>query len=189
MAASIRAGFAAAMRNSANPPVLRRGMHTQPSQNPRMRIRNGSHGHTLIELCLGVTLMAVIAGLAVPWFRASLRAAAVRSAAFELAAGLQQARATSILEARTAVFCLSDATGKCLAGMDSSIAWAAYLEGHGRSVPIAGGALPRDVTLHATRARLNFWPDSRASNTGTLTICDAHGVARPRAIVLSQIGR
>src|SRR5262245_41866902 len=116
MAASIRAAFATAMRNSMNPPVLRRGIHTQPSQNPEMRLGNGSHGHTLIELCLGVTLMAVLAGLAVPGFRASLRAAAVRSAAFELAAGLRQARAASILEARTAVFCLSDVTGKCLAG-------------------------------------------------------------------------
>jgi len=154
-----------------------------------MRIRIGSRGHTLIELCLGVTLVALLTGLAVPGFRASLRAAAVRSAAFELAAGLQQARATSILEARPAVFCLSDALGKCLAGEDSSFAWAAYLDLDGRPVPIAGGALPRDVTLRATRARLNFWPDARAANTGTLTICDASGIARPRAIVVSQVGR
>jgi Tfp pilus assembly protein FimT len=154
-----------------------------------MRLANGSHGHTLIELCLGVTLMALLAGLAVPGFRASLRAAAVRSATYQLATGLQQARAAAILEARTAVFCLSDATGKCLAGADSSFAWAASLEVDGHNVPIAGGALPRGITLHATRPRLNFWPDARASSTGTLTICDAQSVARPRALVLSQIGR
>ena len=154
-----------------------------------MRLGYGSHGHTLIELCLGVTLMAVLAGLAVPGFRASLRAAAVRSATLELAAGLQHARSASILEARTVLFCLSDSTGKCLAGMDSSIAWSAWLEVDGRSVALGGGALPRGITLHATRPRLNFWPDARASSTGTLTICDAQGIARPRAIVLSQVGR
>ena len=154
-----------------------------------MRLGNGSHGHTLIELCLGVTLIAVLAALAVPGFRASLRSAAVRSAAFELAAGLRQARAASILESRTAVFCLSDATGKCLAGVDSSFAWAAFLEVDGRPVPVAAGALPGGVTLHANRAKLSFWPDTRASSAGTLTICDAQGVAQPRAIVLSQIGR
>src|SRR6476620_8383147 len=120
MAASIPAAFTAATRIGTNTPVLRRGIHTQSSQNREMRLGNASHGHTLIELCLGVTLMAVLAGLAVPGFRASLRAAAVRSATYELAAGLQQARAASILEARTAVFCLSDISGKCLAGMDSS---------------------------------------------------------------------
>ncbi|HET7809069.1 MAG TPA: GspH/FimT family pseudopilin [Steroidobacteraceae bacterium] len=154
-----------------------------------MRLGNGSHGHTLIELCLGVTLIAVLAGLAVPGFRAALRGAAVRSAAFELAAGLRQARAASILESRTAVFCLSDAAGKCLAGVDSSFAWAAYLEVDGHAEPVAAGALPRGVTLYASRTKLSFWPDTRAGSTGTLTICDSQGVAPPRAIVLSQVGR
>ena len=154
-----------------------------------MQTRSGNHGHTLIELCFGASLVALLACLAVPGFSAALRAAAVRSATFELAAGLQQARASAILEARTAVFCLSDALGQCLAGKDSSFAWAAFLEVGGASVPLASGTLPRDIRLHASRPRLNFWPDARASSTGTLTICDTRGVARPRAIVLSQIGR
>ena len=55
--------------------------------------------------------------------------------------------------------------------------------------PLSARALPAGIVLHATRNRLDFWPGSRAASTGTLTICDARGVARPRAIVISQLGR
>ena len=154
-----------------------------------MRKKNGSPGVTLIELCFSVALIAVLATLAVPGFHSALRAAAVRSALFELAAGLQQARADSILAARPGVLCLSDAPGNCLAGMDSSNAWSAYLDVDGKAQPIANRALPAGLVLFATRARLNFWPDARAASTGTLTICDTQGLARPRAIVISQGGR
>jgi type IV fimbrial biogenesis protein FimT len=144
---------------------------------------------TLIELCFSVALLAVLATLAIPSFQSALRAAAIRSALFELVAGLQQTRADSILEARPGVLCLSDGPGNCLAGMDSSNAWTAYLDVDGRVQTLASRALPAGFELHATRARLNFWPDARAASTGTLTICDTSGIARPRAIVISQGGR
>ncbi len=144
---------------------------------------------TLIELCFGVAVIAVLATLAVPGFRLALRAAAVRSALFELSAALHATRANSIVEARRGVLCLSDALGNCLAGMDSSNAWSAWLDVNGRAQPLAGHTLPAGLVLRATRPRLDFWPDSRAASPGTLTICDTQGVARPRAIVLSQTGR
>lgn len=153
-----------------------------------MRTRNGSPGATLLELCFGLSIIAVLAGIATPGFHSAIRSAAVRSAVFEIAAGLQQARATSILEGRTGAFCLSDSAGKCLAGAYSSVAWATHLEAdHAR--PLAGRSLPPGIRLHATRSLLRFWPDARAGSTGTLTICDERGVAAPRSIVVSQLGR
>jgi type IV fimbrial biogenesis protein FimT len=151
--------------------------------------RKGSRGVTLFELCLSMALVAVLASLAVPGFRVSLRTAALRSAVLELAAGLQQTRANSIVRARPGALCLSDATGKCLAGMDSSDAWSAFLDVNGHAEPIAGQVLPAGLVIRATRPRLNFWPDARATSTGTLTVCDTQGLAPPRAIVLSQGGR
>jgi len=154
-----------------------------------MCTRIGSQGVTLIELCFGLAIVAILAGLAVPGFRADLRAAAVRSATYELLAGLHQARAGSIVEARTAVLCLSDTAGNCLTNGAPATAWQAFLEIDGLPVLLSAHSLPAGVALRSSRARLQFWPDSHAASTGTLTICDSQQVARPRAIVLSQGGR
>jgi Tfp pilus assembly protein FimT len=154
-----------------------------------MRMRKGSRGVTLIELCVGLAVVATLTGLAIPEFRADLRASAVRGAAFELLAGLQQTRAASIVEGRTGVLCLVDAAGNCLTEGVEASSWRAFLEVEGRAAPLAGQFLPPGVVVRASRARLTFWPDSLAASTGTLTICDSQRIARPRAIIISQGGR
>jgi len=148
-----------------------------------------NRGLTLFELCVAMALAALLASMATPAFRAAARNAAMRSAFFELTAGLQLARASSIVQARRGVLCLSSsAGGNCLSDGESS-AWTAFLDVDGVPQPLSARALPAGIVLHATRNRLDFWPGSRAASTGTLTICDARGVARPRAIVISQLGR
>lgn len=144
-------------------------------------------GVTLLELCFGLALVAVVAALAVPGFRASLRAAAVRSAAFELMSGIQQARAGSIVESRIGLWCSVDSAGACLGGDAPSHAWRVGLESAPADAAIH--ALPPGVVLFASRPALRFWPHASAASTGTLTICDEAGVAAPRAIVVSQSGR
>jgi type IV fimbrial biogenesis protein FimT len=154
-----------------------------------MKTRHASHGVTLIELCFGVAVVAILAGLAVPSLRSAVRNAAMRSAVLELLSALQQTRTSSIIQSRPGVFCLSDAEGHCLAGSGSASAWTAFLEGRGGTTTLAGRPLPQGLELRATRARLNFWPDSLAATTSTLTICDRGGFAPPRAVVISQNGR
>jgi type IV fimbrial biogenesis protein FimT len=189
MGGSIRAALRPAMRISANAAYLERGADGHAPQNPHMQRRKGSPGVTLIELCFGLAVVGILAGLAVPSLRSALRAAAVRSASLELLAALQQARASSIVAGRPGVFCLSDGAGHCLSGDAPALAWNAFLAGTGSPVPLAGSLLPRGIELRATRPTLTFQPDALAASTGTLTICDRQGVARPRAIVLSQGGR
>ena len=141
-----------------------------------MRIENQRRGVTLIELCFALAIVAVIAGMAAPGFRSSVRAAAVRSA-------------TSILEARSLDLCPSDSRGNCLAAGISTPYWRAPMEaGAGRST---GGshALPSGIRVRSTRSPLRFSPDALGASTGTLTICDEQRVAPPRAIVLSVSGR
>jgi type IV fimbrial biogenesis protein FimT len=152
-----------------------------------MSCRNGSRGVTLFELCFGLALVALLAGLAAPGFRASVRSAAVRSATYELLTGLQQARGHAIVAARSTLLCLSDLSGNCLAGTAPASAWSVSAES--AVGPLDARPLPAGIELHATRSPLRFWPDSLAASTGTLTICDARGIAAPRAIVLSQSGR
>ena len=154
-----------------------------------MRKRNACPGFTLIELCFGLAIVGILAGLAIPSLRSALRASAVRSAVFELAAGIQQARAGSIVEARPAVLCLSDSAGNCLGNGGPSAAWRSFLEAGGRQSALTLRTLPSGVALYATRPQLTFWPHSLAASTVTLTICDLQNIARPRAIILSQSGR
>jgi prepilin-type N-terminal cleavage/methylation domain-containing protein len=143
-------------------------------------------GLTLIELCFGLAIIALLSGLAAPGFRATLRAAAVRAAAHELMTGLQQARAEAITASRPSVLCPSGGGG-CLAASVGAHAWQRSLEKPAE--PGAVHALARGITLWATRSPVRFWPGSLSATTATLTICDDQRVATPRAIVISQTGR
>ncbi len=154
-----------------------------------MRSSKPCRGVTLIELLFSLGLLALLAGLAAPGFRASLRAAAVRSATFELAVGVQQIRADSILESRPAVLCAADSAGNCLAAGSDGAGWRAFLEDGPLRRELGGRSLPSGVVLRATRSPVRFWPASFAASAGTLTICDAQGIAPPRAIVISATGR
>jgi type IV fimbrial biogenesis protein FimT len=145
-------------------------------------------GVTLLELLAGLAIVSVLAGMAAPGFLASLRAAAVRSAAYELMADLQQTRANSILESRPGVLCPSEGAG-CLGANVPARGWQSFLEVGGRPVGARRTVLPAGVSVRASRAPLRFWPASLAASPATLTICDERGVAPARAIVISQSGR
>jgi prepilin-type N-terminal cleavage/methylation domain-containing protein len=145
-------------------------------------------GFTLLELLFGLAIVAILAGLAAPGFLASLRATAVRAATYDLMAGLQQARANSILESRPGVLCPSDGAG-CLGANVPARGWMSFLEVAGSPVNLRRHALPAGVIVRASRTPLRFWPTSLAASPATLTICDERGVAPARAIVISQSGR
>lgn len=148
-----------------------------------------TRGFTLLELCVGLALVALLASLAAPSLRSSLRSAAVRTATYELLAGLQQIRGTAIVESHAGVLCLADRSGNCRSAGDPAPAWRVFLEEDGGSRTLFTRALPRDVTVRGSRARIRFSARALAASAATLTICDAQGVAAPRAIVISQNAR
>lgn len=149
-------------------------------------------------------LLALLAGLAIPGFRTSLRAAAIRSASFELLAGVQRTRANSILESRPGLLCPTDSAGACLPAGALAGSWRSYLEsdqaepapgepGRGETgsgqQELGGQVLPRGVMIRSSRSPLRFWPTAFAASPGTLTICDLRNEVPPRAIIISQSGR
>jgi type IV fimbrial biogenesis protein FimT len=143
-------------------------------------LKRKSRGVTLIELCFAMAILAIVAEMAAPSFRSGLRAAAVRAATYEVFTGVQQARANSIVESVPETLCPSDAVGTCLPAAAPAAFWRASRDVH---------ALPGGIVLRATRSPLRFWPDALSATTGTLTICDVHGIAPARSIVVSQTGR
>jgi len=148
-----------------------------------------TRGFTLLELCVGLALVAVLATLAVPSFRTTLRSAAIRTATYELLGGLQQTRGMAIVESRPGVLCLADTAGNCLAAAVPAPAWHVFLETDDGSRAVVTRVLPAGITVHGSRARIRFSERALAASAATLTICDAQGVAAPRAIVISQNAR
>lgn len=146
-------------------------------------------GVTLIELLFTLALLALLAGLATPGFRATTKSSALRAASFELMAGLQQIRASSVMEGRPALLCPVDASGSCLPAGVAGSEWRSYIEDGAARLERGRQTLPAGLELRASRSPLRFWPGTRAASTGTLTICDAQDIGAPRAIVLSQTGR
>jgi len=146
-------------------------------------------GVTLIELLFGITVVAILAGLAAPGFQQSLRTSAVRVGTYELLAGLQQTRGSAILESRPAVFCPSDSAGNCLPAATPGAYWRWSTDPVGGSSRIDPRPLPDGVVARASRSPIRFWPSALNSTNSTLTICDTRGIATPRAIVVSVSGR
>jgi type IV fimbrial biogenesis protein FimT len=145
-------------------------------------------GVTLLELLFGLAIVALLAGMAAPGLLSSSRATAVRVAAYDLMAGLQQARANSILESQPGVLCPSAGAG-CLGANVPARAWMSFLEVGGDRRELRRHVLPAGVIVRASRTPLRFWPTALAASPATLTICDERGVAPARAIVISQSGR
>ena len=146
-----------------------------------------NRGFSLLELCVGLALVAILAGLSVPSFREAHRATAVRTATWELMTGLQQTRGSAIVESRPAVLCLTDAAGNCSSG--GAGGWRAFVEIGTGTRTLASRALPAGIAVRGNRDRIRFSERALAASTATLTICDVQGVAAPRAIVISQNAR
>jgi type IV fimbrial biogenesis protein FimT len=146
-------------------------------------------GITLIETVFGLAIMAILAGLAVPGFQQSLRASAIRAATYELLAGLQQTRGSSILEMQPGMFCPSDSAGNCLPPATAGAFWQWSIEAPGRPPEVLARALPEGIVARASRSPIRFSPNAVSASNATLTICDLQGIAPPRAIVVSVSGR
>jgi type IV fimbrial biogenesis protein FimT len=155
-----------------------------------MTKRRTLHGHTLLELCMALGIVSLLAAASIPAFQGTVRASAVRSAAHELYAAVQQTRNSSIAENRPAMLCLVDSAGNCLSASGSRAhAWSSYLDAPEGRQALSSGSLPDGISLRGTRPQLTFWPVARAASNGTLTICDELEIAASRAIVISQSGR
>lgn len=60
------------------------------------RLKSGPSGFSLIELLIGIAIMAILAGLAMPSFQAWLQNTQIRNAAESIQNGLQRARAEAV---------------------------------------------------------------------------------------------
>lgn len=160
--------------------------------------RTRARGITAPELMVVVAITAILAALAAPSFGALRQAAGVGTATAELLGALHFARSSAVLTGAPVTLCLSaDAVTCARAGSADVIGWlvfeqpdaTAFSSFIGEQRVLRTFRLPPDVSLHAPRSAVTFWPVTRAATTSTFDVCDIKGKARGRAVVVSQTGR
>jgi type IV fimbrial biogenesis protein FimT len=163
------------------------------------RVRS-ERGVTALELMVVVTVVAILALVAVPSFARMKRAASLSAATNQLLWALNFARSAAILNSLPVTLCLSADGVSCLqSAAAAGVGWLVFYQSGGRagSQPAASPPvlhtfrLPENVSVHGTRAAVTFWPVARAGTTSTFDLCavDRHELPSGRAVVVSQTGR
>jgi prepilin-type N-terminal cleavage/methylation domain-containing protein len=150
--------------------------HTPEAERAQGAARGWRGGHTLIELAIALTIIAILLSLAAPRLGTLRDRASVRSAATEVAAILSSARRAAMLRSSSAMVVIDE--GRSVA---SIIAGADTVLSHDMGSELG-------VTLTATRDTVLYGPSGRgwgASNTSIV-------VTRGRwadTLFVSRLGR
>lgn len=155
-------------------------------------------GFTLVEMVCVVTVLAVIAGLSAPSFRA-LRLDAVRNREInQWVQAIHLARAEAMKRGAVVTLCPGDDALVCAAAPASwSIGWIAFVNTDA-DVPAARDAGEPVLRVYpgwpegritGNRDWLSFRPFGQTGITATHVFCDARGAASARAVIISQTGR
>lgn len=154
-------------------------------------------GMTLIELMVVLAVMAILATIGVPamaGFLAENRVAAKTNLAIS---HLQFARHSAVTLRANVVACPSDDQFSCSGGNRWDRGWVIFIDRDNDREPdrpedvLRIVAPDRGLLLHsAGRNRVRFQPMGTAYGTNlTIRVCDPHGKAEARAIVVSNPGR
>jgi type IV fimbrial biogenesis protein FimT len=137
-----------------------------PPSNPWSR----SAGITLVEVAITVTILAILAAVALPAFNNVILANRLAAGANELVGSLQVARSEAIRRGSRVVVCASSSGTAC--GGAWSDGWIVFEDGN-RDGSVSGGE-----TVLRTQAALNDLQVLASSNIGTSVVYRPDGMAR-----------
>ena len=156
-------------------------------------------GFTLIELMISVSVIGILAGVAVPSFGGMIEHTRTSAAINSLTTHMALARIAAITHNRRAVLCPSSDGNQCRADTDWSGGWMLFMDDDGNHKPDASEEILR-VDLAPTsshlrvvsttgRQQLRYLPDGRSAGTNlTILICNPAGSLLGKVIV-NNMGR
>ena len=145
-------------------------------------MRGGQRGVTLIEILIVVTLLVVVAGVAMPWFLGVIESYRLRVAAWELAGDLRLARQKAVTtQVRHRV---------CFSGCDSPVPAGGYLlerEGAPWEVYVVRADLPDGVAISDNAGGKFTFEAKGGVNGGTATLSSTAGTYQVRTASTGRV--
>lgn len=157
-----------------------------------------SHGFTLWELMLALTVAAIVLGLAVPSFRGLSLDSRLTADVNGFVGAVQLARSEAAKRARSVVVCKTADRVHCGgAEIGYDAGWMVFVNEDDALPPVRAAAEPllwayapaSAGRIHSNRPFYEFRVFRRRSTNGTVTFCDERGAAAARAVVVSFTGR
>lgn len=156
-------------------------------------------GFTLVEMAVSLSIMAILAGIALPSMASFIEHQRTSAAINSLLTHMALARVAAITHNRRAVLCPSMDGSQCVVGTDWSGGWMLFMDDDGNRKPDASEEIMRmdleptsrhlRVVSTTGRQQLRYLPDGRSAGTNlTISICN-HKSELLGAVIVNNMGR
>ncbi len=144
-------------------------------------------GFTLVELLVGVAVMAVLLSIAVPSFENLVLSNRLRSYSNDLVASAQLAKSEAMKRRTPVTLCKSANGTSCASGGDWEQGWIVLA---GSTVVRRAPAAASGYRVSSSTNSLTFQPSGVGSTQATLTVCRSAPVgSQERVVTISATGR
>ena len=155
------------------------------------------YGHTLFELLITLTLVALVFGLGLPAFGTLLADKRLRTETDALFHAVHLARKASVTRRRVVTLCASLDGQWCDPAGNWSSGWIMFENDAREAAGVRSDKekllkyhlVDDQVTLNANRHSFAFRSTHLRATNGSIVVCDRAGRARSRALVVSYTGR
>lgn len=154
-------------------------------------------GFTLIELMVTIAIAAILMGIAIPSFVATISSNRLTTSANELVSALNLARSEAVKRGQQVVVKKTGTNWEdgwhVFVDIDRSTNAKENVLDAGTDIELrVYSALPTNYSLRGNNNFVNFiryQPDGRSSNIGSFAVCDGGSITGAKLIIVNAVGR